>query len=90
LLQETRQDVKEMKESVASIDKNVAVLIEAFKAEKERRDTMEETISTNKTKIESLEKHVDMEKTIYKVLGVIGIIILFFIEVVPFVQSLLK
>lgn len=83
LLKEARDDIGEIKNSLASIDKSLGMTMMEIKTVK--KETHE--IST---KVDSHEKHINFEKTALKFVFLIGGFIVFIAEVTPLFDYIKK
>ena len=81
LFQETRQDIKDMKEALVSIDKNLSLTIERLNSISQKTADLEKRVSP-------IEDHARAVKIVSKIVAVCGAVILFFAEIIPAIKSL--
>jgi hypothetical protein len=83
LLKETREDVKDIKETLINVDKNLSLAIVELSNQKELLQKHVVILAIH-------EKHVETAKTTIKIMAFFGALIITLLKVVPGIQALLR
>lgn len=90
LVLEARDELRAMKDHLANMDKNLAVAIHEMQVQRRDLDQQKKDQDDMNDKITKHEKHITVVNSAFKFMTILGGVLVFAFEAVPFIQNFLK
>lgn len=90
LVQEAREDIKAVKECLASIDKNLTIAVTELQNQRKDLNKLREDHDALSQQVQGHDKHISGVGYVFKTVTIVCAVIVGIFEIIPIIRDLIK